>query len=149
MRPQSEFNACNKPGAKSFDLMTQCKRCIAAYLNKRKAERPARVRATVLIGGVRGRSAPGECDLDLDWILPRLYAGRCERTGIPFEMGFDNPKSVWRPSIDKINPSGGYKKANCQLVVWCYNAAKHTGTDADVLTMARALVKMADVRGDG
>jgi len=69
-------------------------------------------------------------DIDLEWIQERLDKGICEVTGIPFEFveryggkaGFNH--FPWNPSIDKVDPNGGYKKSNCQLVVWAYNRAK-------------------------
>lgn len=48
------------------------------------------------------------------------------------------------PSLDKIDPSGGYTKSNVQVVCWWYNASKQQFTDAEVLTLCEAVVKKAN-----
>ena len=80
------------------------------------------------------------------WLLARISAGVCERTGIPFEFdkGGYHP---WNFTIDQREPGTGYTDANCQAVCWAYNAAKSLGTDADVLRMARALVRRWRILG--
>jgi hypothetical protein len=58
----------------------------------------------------------------------------CSRTGIPYEYQSNNPLS---PSLDRIDPDiDRYEIGNVQAVVKIYNLAKHTGTDADVLSFA-------------
>lgn len=72
----------------------------------------------------------------------------CAQTGLPFEYkaGTDS-RSGWHrvgdmsPSLDKIDPLGGYTKDNVQIVVWMYNRAKGCNTDAAVLAFAKALVR--------
>lgn len=84
-------------------------------------------------------------DLTGKWVLEKLLAGRCEATGIPFDL-YDGDRDnsghrrMFGPSLDQIKPRGGYTKDNVQVVCWCYNAAKSTGTDADVLRMAECLI---------
>ena len=54
------------------------------------------------------------------------------RTGIQFEYQPSNPLS---PSLDRIDPNiDRYEIGNVQAVVKIYNLAKHTGTDADVIS---------------
>ncbi len=58
----------------------------------------------------------------------------CSRTGISFEYRPNNP---FAPSLDRIDPNiDRYEVGNVQAVVKIYNLAKHTGTDADVLSFA-------------
>lgn len=60
-------------------------------------------------------------DLDRQWFRERLERGRCEMTGLAFDMiGRRTPLS---PSIDRINPRGGYTKSNCRLIIWWLNRA--------------------------
>jgi hypothetical protein len=78
------------------------------------------------------------------WVLARLVTMKCEVTGIPFDFHGEDKGDQWRsmfaPSLDQKIPSAGYTKENVQIVVWCYNAAKGTGTHEDVLRMAEALM---------
>jgi hypothetical protein len=78
------------------------------------------------------------------WILARLVNMKCEVTGVPFDFHGEDKgnggRSMFCPSLDQKIPSAGYTKENVQIVVWCYNAAKGTGTDADVARMAEALL---------
>ncbi len=77
------------------------------------------------------------------WINERLEIGKCAVTGIPFQTnglagGSSHP---FQPSIDRINPDGGYEPRNCQLVCAIYNYAKHTYEHSDVVTFARGILK--------
>lgn len=87
-------------------------------------------------------------NLSRQWIMWRLVDGRCEVTGIPFDLRKElatkhGMRSNFGPSVDQIEPQGGYLQTNCQLVVWCYNAAKGEGTHAEVVEMAEALAALA------
>lgn len=76
------------------------------------------------------------------WVADRIKSGVCEVTGLRFaELGDCYKAGPFAPSIDRIDPNKGYSEANCRMVVWAFNAAKGSaGTDADVMTMARALL---------
>jgi hypothetical protein len=66
----------------------------------------------------------------------------CAVTGIEFVMtGSFRQGNIFVPSLDRIDPAKGYIPGNVRVVVHGYNLAKHTGTDSDVLKLARALVK--------
>lgn len=77
-------------------------------------------------------------DLTKEWIFEAVKAGRCQVSGLLFDTS--SGRKPWAPSLDKINPKGGYTKDNVQVVVWMYNACKWTFTHDDVLTLARALL---------
>lgn len=80
--------------------------------------------------------------ITVDWVLERLNAGRCEVTDIPFRRsGVVGLRSSFSPSIDRKEPALGYTPENSRLVIWCYNSAKSSGTDEDVMKMAEALVR--------
>lgn len=101
----------------------------------------------------RAKTKGLEFDLDREWFQERLDAGRCEVSGLPFEMPTErrfipdnNPydpmlASPWQPSVDKVDPKGGYTKDNCQMVCFAYNIVKNRFTDEDVLKLAHALVE--------
>jgi hypothetical protein len=85
-------------------------------------------------------------DIDLEWIQSRLDAGVCEVTGIKFTAPIygQNAKGFnhfpWIPSIDKVDPNGGYCKSNCKMVVWAYNRAKGLWTDEDMVILAKGIL---------
>ena len=94
-----------------------------------------------LASGTKYRASKGNMlyDLDIDWVKERLST--CEVTGIKFELrnvkvkqskGNYIDRSPLSPSIDKINPSLGYTKENCRVVIWWYNLCKATWSDDDV-----------------
>jgi len=98
-------------------------------------------RAKSLIGSCRSGSKKRglEFAISHEDVLAGILTGCCARTGIKFVM--DEPKSPWRPSIDRIDNSKGYRKDNIQIVAWVYNCAKYTYSDDVVLEMSRSLVK--------
>lgn len=61
-------------------------------------------------------------------------------TGLNFDQNWFGPRRAFTPSLDRKDPALGYTEENSQMVVWIYNAAKGTGTHADVLALAAALV---------
>jgi hypothetical protein len=82
-------------------------------------------------------------ELTREWLEERVRAGRCEVTGLPFELATYSRGtrfSPWAPSIDRLDPTGHYAPENCQVVIWMYNLCKNKWADADVLRMAEALV---------
>lgn len=94
---------------------------------------------------LRAKKKKIEFNLTTQWIREKLEKGVCEATGLPFIMpdgtGESGP-SCFSPSLDRIVPSKGYTIENTRLVIHAFNAAKNDGTDADVLKMARALIKI-------
>lgn len=75
--------------------------------------------------------------IPVEWVLNKLSAGVCERTGLQFSF---EKRSPFAPSIDRVVAEEGYTPENARVVVFAYNAAKGTGRDEDVLTIARALL---------
>jgi hypothetical protein len=85
---------------------------------------PAR-RLRTLIASARGRAKRSEIDFDLDNhldpLLGRFLKGRCEITGIGFDL---EAKAAWNsPSLDRIKPDQGYVLGNVRFVLWAVNAA--------------------------
>lgn len=100
-------------------------------------------RAKTLLSSARRRSSLGEFDLDEEWFIEKLKNGVCEITGIPFD--FSKPtgtsKNPYSPSIDRIDPSKGYCKRNCRVVLWQVNLALGEMLDKDVLHILEKLVE--------
>lgn len=79
-------------------------------------------------------------DLDVAWILEKRRLGKCEVTGLPFDGEGDGIlQRPWGFSLDRVEPSLGYTKANLKAVVWIYNRAKGCGSHDDVLRLCHAL----------
>lgn len=95
-----------------------------------------------LLGNVAGKAAREgkEFNLDLDWLLPKIEKGLCEKTSWPFSLDYSIKKHPLRPSIDRVDSTKGYLKENCQLVCLKYNTMKGGYTDEEMLEMATALV---------
>jgi hypothetical protein len=84
-----------------------------------------------------------EFDLTKEWVAERLAAGRCEVTGILFDLG-PNPNQCrsnpFQPSLDRIKAGGGYTKDNVRVTVFIFNVARSDFGDEALVTMASALV---------
>jgi hypothetical protein len=83
-------------------------------------------------------------DLTREWFELRIQYGRCEQTGIAFEFDSlpNSNRSPWAFSVDRIDAAYGYTVKNSQAVVWAYNAAKGSGSDSDVLFLAKCVLSM-------
>lgn len=96
-------------------------------------------RAAKLMSGAKARAAAKGTpfDLTLEWLLPRMEAGICEATGIPFDM---EASRGWNtPSLDQISAGAGYTKSNTRLVIFALNAACGTWGENRLLTIASAI----------
>ena len=118
------------------------------YDKKKQDKKTATIpgRASQLLKSLKHRAKLKgvECTLTRQWIIEALEDGTCQVTGVPFQLGggkiagrFIHPFS---PSVDRILPGGAYTPENCRLVIRSFNVARADFGDADVLTLARALV---------
>lgn len=86
-------------------------------------------------------------DWDDSWwsvkgIEEKITNGRCERTGIPFDVKIENrhhKKRPFIPSPDRIDNSLGYEPSNVQWVVFMYNVMKNNFDDEDVETFISSI----------
>ncbi len=108
-------------------------------------------RAKLLYKSVKRRATQREIsfDLDLNWFEERLLSGLCEVSKIPFRL--DNYGENWNkfysPSVDRIDNLKGYLKENCRMVLFGFNAGKHTATDIDFARLVSALVENGFCKG--
>ncbi len=99
-------------------------------------DRPRRVGIQVLISNLlcaaKSRAQRGNMaySLSLAWGIAR-WTGRCEVTGDEFVPG-DRVPGPYSPSIDKIDPLGGYTKENCRFVTMRFNSTKNATSDRAV-----------------
>ena len=90
-----------------------------------EATRRLEKRALCLVATVRTRSRKRGLEFDLDAhvseLQRRIDGGKCELTGVPFDL---SPGRKYNsPSLDRINPKGGYTYGNIRVVLNCVNAA--------------------------
>lgn len=103
-------------------------------------------RAKLLINGARNRGKDFH-GLSVARIADAIRAGKCEVTGVCFELGEwpDSDKNPYAPSLDRIDPSKGYSDDNVRVVIWAYNLLKGQLSDVwattTILTMAAGIIK--------
>jgi len=93
----------------------------------------------------RHRAKKKGIPFNLEWAeLEAAWTGRCALTGIAFDMKpwkRDEHISLYSPSLDKIDPKLGYVRGNTRWVLNAINMFKNQGTDADIINIARELLK--------
>jgi hypothetical protein len=79
--------------------------------------------------------------LSAAWAVSK-WTGRCELTGIPFDMGLPGKPGgrSYSPSIDRIVPSSGYVPTNCRFILYGINRFKGEMSDDEMFIMARLLL---------
>lgn len=118
------------------------------YNKERRVEIRARFRDahpgrnTLVARRSKAKKAGLSFELTEDWYVKEWEKG-CAVTGLLFDSSGDD--SPWVAHIDRIIPEEGYTEENSRLVCACYNLAKKHWTDADVMRMAKNLVRNLDV----
>ena len=61
--------------------------------------------------------------ITLDWVQNKLNLGKCELTGLPFQLPLspEHYRNPYGPSLDRRNPKGPYSPENCRMVLWALN----------------------------
>jgi hypothetical protein len=147
-----ECSHCGRRGSSSTFAKTGskgtyrsvCKDCRNLEARKSSAARRdnVRTRASRLVSAAKNRaSARGlPFDLDVEWVLERLTTGLCQLSGMPFDMSAS--RSMGTPSLDKIDPKGGYTKQNTRVILFGLNAALGTWGEKALFDAATASMKM-------
>jgi hypothetical protein len=94
------------------------------------------------------RSIPFELTKTDVEILVMRCKGKCEVSGIPFEMD-PHPSARRRPfapSIDRIHSTKGYTRHNVRMICVIANLALNEWGDEALLRLARAVTSTADRR---
>lgn len=110
-------------------------------------------RGQQLLEQARRRAKQKRLDFSLtwDWLRPKLEAGCCEVTGVPFEyflIGLSRGKPhAFAPSIDRIDSRKGYTTGNCRLVVWIVNQMRGAFDDELVLYVAQQWIARLPTEG--
>jgi hypothetical protein len=58
-----------------------------------------------------------------EWLEGRIASGRCELTGVPFDLSRYGSHGPYAPSVDRIDSSRGYELDNCRVILWALNMA--------------------------
>ena len=81
-----------------------------------------------------------EYDLNLKW-AKKIWTGKCEITGIKFDLTCETSPSSKSTSLDRIDNNKGYSKDNCRFILHCINMFKGTQSDKELNEVIRALYK--------
>ena len=80
--------------------------------------------------------------LTKEWVVERIEWGKCELSGIPFNLEVGREVSgPFSPSIDKIVPELGYTPENCRVILCGINLLKMNGTDEGMFHIAEQLTQ--------
>jgi hypothetical protein len=93
----------------------------------------------------RAKSKNLDCTITIEWIVKKLkkIKDKCQATNIKFSK---EPHSPYSPSLDRIEPTLGYTKANTQIVIINYNKMKSNHSGIIATKIAKALVKVSKSR---
>ena len=148
-KPVNQFRLRKKSNGQFRDSI--CNNCSISNLEVYRKTPKGYVRK--LLPRIRHRANKKHIKFDLDqnWILDRLEIinWKCEITGIPFDLshnensdnvrgGYDCPFSL---SIDRIDSSKGYTKANVQFVINWVNWSKSNLSSDDFINLCRKVVE--------
>lgn len=126
----------------------KCVYAVLSYMQKNaekgfeRYQNDVTARHAQVFRAARSRAKTGGIPFDLveEDILSRM-SGRCEQTGIAFNLTDVN--SGLGPSLDQIEPQGGYTKVNVQVVCAMYNFMKRNYPPHEVEAF------VAGIRGQG
>jgi len=86
-------------------------------------------RAASMIRSIRARCKKRgwpETDITAEWLEERLHNGVCPYTGMPFDLSPPTGEAInyYAPSLDRVDGSAPYVKANVVLVSTWFNRAR-------------------------
>lgn len=106
----------------------------------------AKAKKLIILAQARAKKKGLDFSITSEEIEEKLNYALCEKTGIPFDFSSrgDGSRSIYTPTLDRIDPELGYTSANTQVVVMAYNGLKSNGTDFQAVQVARALIECHD-----
>jgi hypothetical protein len=155
VKKRSEFYTCGTKKPSHDGLAGWCKECrrsdererrrdpvvVGKFHARYETDMDFRARELLRAIGKRCRSKGHAFDLDIPWLSERL-SGRCELTGLPFDLSVAARRSTaFSPSVDRIVPANGYTKANCRVVLYALNVAMSDWGLAVTVDIAAALLR--------
>ena len=120
----------------------QCRECRKDRVKQSVATITGQARMMLCEAKRRARKRKIRFALTREWLMPKLQAGRCEATNLPFVYRVRDGRRRRRmlaPSIDRIDSTKGYTPDNCQVVVYAYNCCKLAGCDETAEAMCLSL----------
>ena len=84
-----------------------------------------------------------EYSLTLERVSVAITLGKCEKSGIPFDMvpNGNGTNKAFAPSIDRIDSSKGYTDLNVQVVCRMYNLGKCEAEEIDFIILCLAVAE--------
>jgi len=153
-KPKTEFhNHARASDGKQY----HCKVCLSSY-SKTEASKKSIKRyqttnwrgvASLIRSHMKSNSKKRGQVWDDSWwtvesILAKIEGGKCEKTGLPFEIREENErhkKRAFIPSPDRIDNSKGYVKGNVQVLSNLANKMKANATPEQLLQFAEWVFK--------
>lgn len=92
-----------------------------------RSDPEVRMRHLIAVAKTRCNKRKLPFSLDAEDICRRMFVGRCEATGIPFDLanvGTAEHRNPFSPSLDQVDPGRGYTKENVMVVCWGWNLMK-------------------------
>lgn len=130
------------------DCQNQQERLRKIRLDTRTAEQRKnwrhnnRASALVSSARVRARDKGLAFDLDVTQIQYRIDLGRCELTGIKFDL-----EGGWNsPSLDRINPALGYTMDNVRIVLTALNVMMNRWGPDKVIEIADSMRRLTETK---
>lgn len=121
-----------------------CKECrnLEARASSKRRRQSIETRASKLVAAAKSRAKDRGLpfDLDVEWVLERLEVGICQLSGKPFDLS--EKRSMNTPSLDRIDPKGGYVKTNTRVILFGLNAALGTWGQEKLFDAVGAAMKM-------
>lgn len=117
--------------------------------NRRNYQTP-KMRARALVTSARNSAKKKNLPFNLtnEWVEKKIVAGKCEVSGLDFDLSSMNTgkygagsQNPFAPSLDRTFPEHGYTTDNVKVVVWIYNSGKQNHSHETVMKLARALVE--------
>lgn len=153
-QPYSEFYVNSKGNRRN-----SCKACVTAAERLRKRSEPDAVserhkawrlekrgHALTNVAKHRAKTKGLPFDLDPAEIQAVIDAGRCQVTGIEFDLS--EPRAWNAPSLDQKAPGAGYTKANVRVVLYALNVMANTWGTQRISQIASAISDRQRERSD-